>query len=91
MKKIFLISACIVLILGLGAVIFAQMDYGTTTEKYGAKLGSFSYIQAFFAPDNKVGFFDNRDGKIYIYDTESNSCVKILQVNQLGNPLLRVR
>jgi len=91
MKKTFLIIGLIIFILGLGTAIFSYVHAQSEGERYGATSSTLSYIQPFFAPDNRLGFFDNRDGKVYIYDTSTNTCVKILQLRQLGNPLLQVR
>ena len=90
MKKIFLVLGLSVLILGFSITIFTYV-HAQTEGTYGAKFSTFNYVQVFSAPDNKVGLFDNRDGKIYIYNTDSNSCEKILQLRELGNPLLQIR
>ncbi|MCM8779656.1 MAG: hypothetical protein NC914_00675 [Candidatus Omnitrophica bacterium] len=91
MKKIFLTAGLVILILGLGLAIFSYVQAQSEGAVYGARPAqAFSYLQAFFS-DEKIGFFDTREGKIYIYNTATNNCEKILQLRSAGNPLMQIR
>lgn len=90
MKKSFLIAGLIILIIGLGLSIFSYVQAQSDSVIYGAKMQSFSYLQAFFSGE-KIGFFDTREGKIYIYNSGTKDCEKILQLKSPGNPLLQIK
>ncbi|MCM8763141.1 MAG: hypothetical protein NC818_04120 [Candidatus Omnitrophica bacterium] len=75
----------------MGIIFFYHLHNNAQAQEiYGAKLQNFAYLQAFFSGNN-LGFFDTREAKIYIYDMSTNSCTKILQLRQLGNPLWEIR
>jgi hypothetical protein len=37
-----------------------------------------------------MGFFDSRDGKVYLYDGNLDKCVMVKQVQRLGQPLKKL-
>ena len=90
MKKPFLMAGLIILVLGLGITVFSYVQAQGDSIVYGAKMQNFNYLQAFFSGEN-IGFFDTREGKIYIYNSGTNNCDKVLQLRSPGNPLLQLR
>lgn len=93
-RSVFIVG--FILALGLfAAVAFflsvnAQMN-NSEEVTYGAKMLNFPNVSVAGIGENKIGFFDSLDGKLYIYDVNLNRCEKILQVQSLGSPLLELR
>lgn len=51
----------------------------------------FSHITAFAAGQDRLGFFDQSSGKIYIYDSNGKTCLFQGQLKELGKPLVSVQ
>ena len=61
-------------------------------EKYSAAQPvGFPNVMPFVTPSGLVGLFDQKDGKMYLYDANLEECFMISQVNTLGEPLTRVK
>lgn len=51
----------------------------------------FDSVLAVFSPVGFLCLLDKKDGKIYIYDTNSLKCNFTLQLTELGKPIEKVR
>ena len=56
-----------------------------TQSKAGGK--SFSGVVPFATSGDRFGFFDQSNGKIYLYDSNISQCVFIGQLEDLGKPI----
>ncbi len=82
MKKI--IFLCISSLM-ITAVIFF------THQKSSAQIVSFDGVIPFSTPGGLQGFFDQKSGTLYYYDQNLNNCVLIAKVQQLGQPLQKLK
>jgi len=51
----------------------------------------FERVFPFISPSGLLCLFDQRDGKIYIYDTNFSKCNFVLQLKEVGEPLERIK
>jgi hypothetical protein len=66
---------------------------GTTmTSKAQIKIQgkSFNGVVPFITTTDRVGFFDQNTGKIYIYDSNVSQCLFTGQIQNLGDPILPI-
>ena len=49
-----------------------------------ANPGSFDGVMPFTTYSGLIGFFDQRDGKVYIYDGTLTNCMQVTQIVELG-------
>ncbi|MCE9592013.1 MAG: hypothetical protein K8S99_16010 [Planctomycetes bacterium] len=47
----------------------------------------FARVQAIAYPNGQTGFFDTRDGMLYIYEIDGGKCVYSGRVSVLGEPM----
>jgi|SRR4051794_12365527 hypothetical protein len=52
---------------------------------------SYVNLQVIAYPNGMTGFFDERTGVIYLYDSHMDECVYIRKLDRLGEPLKHVR
>jgi hypothetical protein len=69
----------------LVVIMVLSFSLGTTMQSR-AQERSFPGVLPFFTNDH-VGFFDQSNGKVYIYDSNLTNCLFIGQVQALGQPL----
>jgi|GEM_PF-1971351 len=58
-----------------------------TTHQIMAQNRNFSNVVPFSTSAGRLGFFDQGDGKIYIYDNNLSECIFKGQLDELGKPL----
>ena len=76
-KKAYLLFI-VVAILGLGLLIATQSK---------ASGRSFAGVVPFTTSGDRFGFFDQSNGKIYLYDSNISQCVFTGQLEDLGKPI----
>ena len=79
MKKTFF-SALFVFFLLAGTMMFAQ-------HKSFAQNENFNAVQLIITATGRMAFFDQSNGKIYIYDTDGENCTYIGKLQTLGQPI----
>jgi len=52
-----------------------------------ANPGSFDGVIPFTTSEGLIGFFDQKDGKVYIYDGDLANCLQVAQVDTLGKAM----
>lgn len=52
---------------------------------------NFNQVQVISYASGMTGFFDSQTGRLYVYDSNMENCLFIRQINELGNPLKRLR
>jgi len=75
------VKILLVAVLLLGAIVafgFKHSSAGTY---------KFDGVVPFVTPGGLVGFFNQNDGKIYLYDTKLENCALVSQLNELGKPI----
>ena len=80
MKKIFLANV-IILLITIGILL------GMNARLSSAAGHSFAQVVPFYTGNGALAFFDQSDGKVYIYDQSFKKCILKLQVSQLGEPI----
>jgi hypothetical protein len=58
-----------------------------TTIKSKAQDKSFSGIAPFIIGNDRVGFLDQSNGRIYVYDNNIANCLFVGQIESLGKPI----
>lgn len=51
----------------------------------------FEGITAFTTTGGMMGFFDQKDGMLYLYEPDLTKCVLIVQLTALGEPLAKIK
>ena len=64
----------------LGAAI-----QGGAEEKVRSR--SFAGVIPFVTSNDRVGFFDQNNGRFYMYDSDVAKCVFVGQIHSLGKPI----
>ena len=80
MKKIFIANLAI-LFLSIGIFL------GVNAKLTSAAGHSFAQVIPFSTASGAMAFFDQSNGKIYLYDQDFKKCILKLQVDQLGEPI----
>jgi hypothetical protein len=79
-----LLKAFIVLMLLLGIFAFFQLRYST------ALASKFDGVIPFSTASGLIGFFNQNDGKIYVYDGNLQNCILVSQILELGRPIVKI-
>ena len=58
-----------------------------TTMPSKAQNKNFTGIQVFITGNNRVGFLDQSNGRIYLYDSDISKCIFVGQIQSLGDPI----
>ncbi len=58
-----------------------------STTQLAAQSANFSNIIPFATNVGRIGFFDQINGRIYIYDGDGKTCLFSGQIKELGKPL----
>ena len=74
-----------IVILGMLALI------AFTTIRSFAQNKSFAGVTTFTTPAGRVGFFEQGTGIIYLYDNNLNECVFKGKLNNLGDPIEKIK
>jgi hypothetical protein len=67
-----------VLVVVLSLVVFSKV------KPSSANPGSFDGVMPFTTSGGLIGFFDQKDGKVYLYDGNLENCLLAAQMEQLG-------
>ena len=80
------------LLLGL-VIILTVLTLSLTllTRQSPAQSANFTHVFPFSTVGGYVGFFDQNDGKIYLYDEFLKECMYISQLEELGNPMTTLK
>jgi hypothetical protein len=63
------------------------LSLSLTVTKSKAEEKSFMGVLPFVTTTDRMGFLDQRDGKIYIYDSNIHQCLFVGQIHKLGEPI----
>ena len=82
MNKItaFLIIIIMILCFSLGATLQSRAESKT-----------FATIIPFVSSSDRVGFFDQSNGKIYMYDSSISQCLFVGQISELGQSIQTIK
>ena len=62
----------------------------TTTRSF-AQNKSFAGVSTFVTPAGRVGFFEQGTGMVYIYDDNIKECTFVGKINNLGDPIEKIK
>ena len=62
----------------------------TTTIQSKAQTKGFAGVMPFISSNNRMGFFDQNNGKIYMYDDNISQCLFVGQVTALGEKIIKL-
>ena len=68
-------------------VIMALSFILGSTMQSKAQNKSFAGVIPFTTAGNRIGFLDQSNGKIYMYDDNMSQCVFVGQIQTLGQPI----
>lgn len=68
--------------LALAVIAFVRPDHAHSQGK------NFNSVMPFFTSGGSLGFFDQSEGKVYIYDSNLSSCIFQGKLENLGEPIL---
>jgi len=68
-------------------VIIALSFILGTTIPSKAQNKNYTGIQVFITGNNRVGFLDQSNGRIYLYDSNISQCTFVGQIQSLGDPI----
>jgi hypothetical protein len=76
----------------LGTIVIMALSFslGTMQSRAAQSAGqatAFSGVIPFVTSNNRIGFFDQKTGQIYMYDDNISTCIFIGQLSQLGQPV----
>jgi len=83
MKKLVIIYSIIIVAMFMGLLTLSQ-------KVTFAQSATFHYVQPFSTPGGLFGFFDQKDGKLYLYDSNLEKCIYTFQLEELGKPLSKM-
>jgi hypothetical protein len=75
------------IIIFLMIVITALSFSLATTMQSKAQDKSYSGIVPFATSGNRLGFLDQSNGRVYIYDSDTLNCLFVGQIQSLGKPI----
>jgi hypothetical protein len=62
-----------------------------TGAQLPAQQAPFAHVQVISYASGLTGFFDQKDGSLYLYDGNAERCVFIRKMTKLGDPMQKVR
>ncbi|MFH0754527.1 MAG: hypothetical protein V2A70_08180 [Candidatus Omnitrophota bacterium] len=71
------------LIIAMAAAIYSTF----CATQLAAQSGGFFNVIPIATNAGRIGFFDQNNGKLYIYDGDGKTCLFSGQLKELGNPL----
>jgi hypothetical protein len=74
-------------LLSVLAIILTVGTLSFLPKKLMAEEKNFNHVIPFSTTSGRIGFFDQSNGKIYIYDENMANCVFNGQLNQLGSAI----
>ena len=76
-----------VLILVVSGILFAS----SLQKQASAQNLTFNNVVPFMTTGGMMGFFDQKDGSIYLYAPDLSECLQIVQLTALGKPLTNIK
>ena len=73
--------------LGLALAIFLAAAVFFRLGKSSAEANKFNNVVPFSTVNGLIGFFNQNDGKAYLYDGNFQNCVFVAQMDELGKPM----
>lgn len=73
-----------IIITALSFILGATMQSKAQSK---AENKSYAGIIPFVSPSERLGFFNQNNGRIYMYDNNFSQCVFVGQVEDLGQPI----
>jgi hypothetical protein len=80
-KSIVLVMTLLVLITGSLVIQLREVK---------AQVNSFEGVTTFTTVGGLMGFFNPKDGKVYLYDGNLKNCILVSQLEELGKPMKTV-
>ena len=75
------------LILTVSAMLFMA----SFQKQASAQNMTFAGVVPFSTTGGMMGFFDQKDGSMYLYDPDLTECLQVVQLTGLGAPLKRLK
>ena len=69
-------------------VVFLMIFFQKQTR---AQSVAFDSIIPFSTTGGMMGFFDRKDGTVYLYEPNLSECLQIVQLKELGLPMKRIK
>jgi hypothetical protein len=82
-------NVVLLVIVAVCALLVGTFIGGSRAEDKPAK--NFQSVLVVGYPTGMTGFFDTRNGALYIYDANWDKCVYVRRLKKLGEPMLEVR
>lgn len=79
-----LLKPFIALMLLFSIFVFFQLKHSA------ASANKFDGVVPFSTEGGLMGFFNQNDGKIYLYDGNLQNCVLVSQMDELGRPIIKM-
>ena len=79
----------LVAVVAFCALLAGTFIGGTRAEEKPAK--NFQSLLVVGYPTGMTGFFDTRNGALYVYDSNWDKCVYVRRLKKLGEPMIEVR
>lgn len=76
-----------ILILAIAGLLFTI----SLQKQASAQNLAFNGIATFMTTGGMLGFFDQKDGTVYLYDPDLSQCLQIVQLTVLGKPLTKIK
>lgn len=73
--------------LGLAVAVFLAAAVFFCLGKTSADADKFNGVFPFSTVNGLIGFFNQNDGKAYLYDGNFQSCILVTQIEELGKPM----
>ncbi len=69
-------------------IVIMTLSFGLgTTMQSKAQNKNYTGIVPFVTSNNRVGFLDQSNGRVYIYDSDIIKCLFVGQIESLGQPI----
>jgi len=69
-------------------IVIMALSFGLgTTMQSKAQDKNYTGIVPFVTSNNRVGFLDQSNGRIYVYDSNITNCLFVGQIQNLGEPI----
>lgn len=78
------------LLLVVSMVLLLGVSFYSMQSKKAESAVNYQSIFPFRMSANRVGFFDQTAGRVFVYDSDLKYIVEVLQISKLGKPLKRI-
>ncbi len=76
-----------IVILTLSIIVVATMQSKAQSKALNI---TFAGIMPFVTNNDRLGFFNQNNGRVYIYDNNINQCLFVGQMTEIGKPIQSV-